>query len=198
MVKTVHLVRHGHHALIGSVLCGRMGGVELDELGRRQILRCAERVTPVPSILQSSPQPRARQSAGILASHFGLPLEIVSAVDEIDFGRWTGRSFLELENDPNWKRWNGRRGTACPPDGESMQHLQQRVVRHLEGIRADPGNATVLIVSHAEPIRAALMHYANIGLDDFLSVAVEPASVSTLCFDGPEVHISRSSEGIAA
>jgi broad specificity phosphatase PhoE len=198
MVKTVHLVRHGHHALIGSVLCGRMGGVELDELGRRQILRCAERVTPVPSILQSSPQPRARQSAGILASHFGLPLEIVSAVDEIDFGRWTGRSFLELENDPNWKRWNSRRGTACPPDGESMQHLQHRVVRHLEAIRGDPGGATVLIVSHAEPIRAALMHYANIGLDDFLSVTVEPASVSTLCFDGSEVRISRTNEEVAA
>ncbi len=198
MVKTVHLVRHGHHALVGSVLCGRMAGVELDELGRRQIMRCAERITPVPSILQSSPQRRARQSAAILASHFRLPLEIASAVDEIDLGGWTGRSFLELENDPDWKLWNSRRGTACPPDGESMQTLQQRVVRHLEGICDNPGSATVLIVSHAEPIRAALMHYANIAFDDFLSVAVEPASISTLCFDGSKVHISRTSEGIAA
>jgi broad specificity phosphatase PhoE len=198
MVKTVHLVRHGHHALIGGVLCGRMPGVELDELGRRQILRCAERIAPVPSILQSSPQRRARQSAAILASHFGLRLEIASAFDEINFGGWTGHSFLELENDPDWKRWNRRRGTGCPPDGESMQHLQQRVVQHLDRLREDSSGATVLIVSHAEPIRVALMHYGNIAFDDFLSVAVEPASVSTLCFDGSEVHISSTSEEVAA
>jgi len=197
MGKTVHLVRHGHHALIASMLCGRMAGVELDEHGRQQILQCAARIIPVPLIIQSSPQPRAKQSAAILASHFGLPLEIASAVDEIDFGAWTGRTFCELESDPEWKRWNSRRGTGCPPDGESMQRLQQRVVQHLDRLGEKTGNATVLIVSHAEPIRAALMHYANIAFDDFLSVAVEPASVNTLCFDGSEVHISRT-EGVAA
>jgi hypothetical protein len=33
----IHFVRHGHHSLMGRVLCGRMPGVQLDELGCDQI-----------------------------------------------------------------------------------------------------------------------------------------------------------------
>jgi broad specificity phosphatase PhoE len=190
MVKTVHLVRHGHHALVGRVLCGRMNGISLDEFGCVQMARCAECMIPAPSVVQSSPQRRALQSASIVASYYGLPIEIVKAVDEIDCGDWTGRSFAELEHDPAWQQWNRRRGSSRPPNGESMQELQLRVVRHLDGIRGDLSDGAIVVVSHAEPIRAALLHYANIALDDFLSVAVDPASVSTLCFDRAGIHIS--------
>jgi broad specificity phosphatase PhoE len=191
MVKTVHLVRHGHHALLHRVLCGRMPGVELDERGRRQMAVCARHILPEPTAIQSSPRRRARQSAAILAHHFELPVEIVPEVDEIDLGSWTACSFNELDHDPAWQRWNSRRGASRPPHGESMQELQQRVVQHLEQLRDDPGDGTVLIVSHAEPIRAALLHYANIPLDDFLAIGVEPASVSTLVLDRTGVHLCR-------
>jgi broad specificity phosphatase PhoE len=198
MVKTIHLVRHGHHALLDRVLCGRMPGVGLDEFGCRQIALCAEHILPVPTAIQSSPQRRARQSASILASHFDLAVEIVSAIDEIDLGDWTARSFDELERDPDWRRWNCRRGESRPPNGESMLELQRRVVRHLEQLREDPGESTVLMVSHAEPIRAALLHYRNIALDDFLSIAVDPASVITLFFDRDGVHVRQINQGAVA
>jgi probable phosphoglycerate mutase len=198
MVKTIHLVRHGHHALLGSVLCGRMGGIELDELGRQQMLVCAERIIPIPTAIQSSPQRRARQSAAILASHLRLPVEIVAAVDEIDLGNWTRRSFDDLAGDPNWRHWNERRGSGQPPKGESMRELQVRVVQHLEQLREDSGDGTIVIVSHAEPIRSALLHYAGIALDDFLSIAVDPASISTLCVDRRGVHISGINQRIFA
>lgn len=191
MVKTIHLIRHGHHAMIDRVLCGRMAGIGLDPPGCRQMSACAESVLPAPTAIQSSPQRRAQQSAAILAWHLGLPVEIVAALDEIDVGDWTGRSFDELRADPDWRRWNGRRGSSRPPNGESMQELQRRVVGQLEQLREDRGDGTILIVSHAEPIRAALLHYANIALDDFASITVDPASVSTLCFDRIGVHISR-------
>ncbi len=191
MVKTVHLVRHGHHSLLDRVLCGRMPGVALDELGCRQMSACVGNVFPAPTAIQSSPQRRALQSASILAWPGGLPVEVVAAVDEIDVGDWTGRSFDDLNEEPDWHRWNSRRGTSRPPNGESMRGLQARVVRHLEQLREDTAEGTILIVSHAEPIRAALLYYADIALDDFLSVTVDPASVSTLCFDRNGVHISR-------
>lgn len=190
MVKTIHLVRHGHHALLARVLCGRMPAVELDALGRRQMSTCAECLVPAPTAIQSSPQRRAVQSADILARHLGLPVEIVSAVDEINVGAWTGRSFADLDKDPDWHSWNTRRGSHRPPNGEDMRSLQQRVVQHLEQLRDDSGDGCVLIVSHAEPIRAALMYYANIPLDDFLLVAVDPASINTLCCDRAGVHVS--------
>src|SRR3569832_157590 len=76
MPTTIHLVRHGHHALLGRILCGRMPGVNLDEQGRAAMAVCAEKLAPPPSLIQSSPQPRALQSADILADHFRLNVDV--------------------------------------------------------------------------------------------------------------------------
>src|SRR3954453_2323291 len=102
MVGTIHLVRHGHHPRLGKQLCGRMPGIQLDEQGCRQMFACARLFGRAPAALQSSPQRRAQQSASILASHFGTPVEIVPAVDEIDYGDWTAMEFADLQNDAGW------------------------------------------------------------------------------------------------
>jgi broad specificity phosphatase PhoE len=197
MVKTIHLVRHGHHGIIGRQLCGRMPGVQLDALGCRQMSLCAGMITK-PAAIQSSPQRRAQQSASILASHFNLPVEVVRDVDEIDYGEWTARTFADLEADPRWHRWNGQRSANRPPGGESMRALQRRMVRHLEGLRRIEVDGAVVVVSHAEPIRAALLHYARIPLDNFLSVDVAPASVSTLAVDKSGIRVSRINQQVPA
>ena len=198
MVKTVHLVRHGHHALLDRVLCGRTPGIELDEQGCREMAACGQYFRPLPCAVQSSPQRRARQSAGIIASCLDLPVEIVAAMDEIDFGDWTGLSFEELAERSAWRRWNSHRGTSRPPHGESMRQLQQRVVRHLEQLRQEQGDGAIVIVSHAEPIRSALLYYARLPLDSFLSITVDPASISTLSFDHTGAHIRRINQRVPA
>jgi broad specificity phosphatase PhoE len=198
MVSTIHLVRHGHHPLLGKRLCGRMPGVQLDELGCRQMSRCAGLIGEAPAALQSSPQRRAQQSASILGWHFGVPVEIVPALDEIDFGDWTSLEFEVLEKDPAWKRWNSRRGASRPPRGESMRALQQRTVQHLEQLRRFEGDDTVIIVSHAEPIRAALLYYSRIRLDDFLCIDVAPASISTLAVDRAGIRVIRVNQQVPA
>jgi probable phosphoglycerate mutase len=190
MVKAIHLVRHGHHRLLKHRLCGRLSDVGLDEQGRREMECCFEMLMPAPAAIQSSPQRRARQSAAILARRFGVAVEIVPAVDEIDVGDWTGLTFDELTHRPGWKRWNDARGTGLPPNGESMLALQRRVVRHLEQLGRDGSSGTLVIVSHAEPIRAALLHYLGTPLDEFASVAVDPASVSTLSVDHMGTRVS--------
>lgn len=198
MAKIIHLVRHGHHALVDRVLCGRMPGVELDGLGRRQIELAAGLISPPPSAIQSSPQPRARQSADIIAARFGLPVAIVPDMDEIDLGEFTSLAFADLEQDPRWRQWNTRRGSTSPPSGESMRALQARVVRHLEEVGGDASDDVVAIVSHAEPIRAALLHYLAIPLDDFHSVEVAPASISTLIRDGRSLRVANFNEEVPA
>ncbi|UPK30876.1 histidine phosphatase family protein [Bradyrhizobium sp. 195] len=198
MARTIHLVRHGHHALLGRMLCGRMKGVELDELGTSEIARCAETITPSPTLIQSSPQRRCMQSACILSAYLRLPVEIVPALDELDYGEWTGRSFEDLGSDPRWSRWNRRRSTSRPPGGESMRALQRRVVGHLEQLRSDRDSEIVIAVSHAEPIRAALLHYSRRQLDDFLSIEIDPASISTLSVDHRGVRVRGINQRVPA
>ena len=197
MAKHIHLVRHGHHALLGRVLCGRMPGVQLDALGCRQMAAVAEIIRQAaPSVLQSSPQRRALQSAGIVGARCGLPVEIAAAFDEIDMGEWTGAGFSDLASEQAWQRWNDSRGSTRPPRGESMLALQSRVIGHIEQLGGSAG--PIVIVSHAEPIRAALMHYLSVPLDDFQSVAVGLASISTISIEGQRGYVSRLNGEVAA
>jgi broad specificity phosphatase PhoE len=191
MPTTIHLVRHGHHGLLGRLLCGRMPGVALDQLGRDEIAGCADLLEPLPSIVQSSPQLRAQQSAEIVAARFGKSVEIVADINEIDVGDWTARPFAELEDDPAWYAWNAHRGTARPPHGESMQELQNRVVSHIERLRRECCGETIALVSHAEPIRAAILHYQKLPLDDFLTIEIDTASVSTIVADPLQLQLSQ-------
>src|SRR4051812_41986417 len=198
MVERIHLVRHGHHAMLGRRLCGRMPGVQLDDLGCRQMSRCAEMIAETPAAIQSSPQRRTQQSASILAWHFCLPVEIAPDVDEIDYGEWTARALADLEGDTRWRRWNARRSASRPPGGESMRALQQRIIRHLENLRHIQADGSIVIVSHAEPIRAALLYYSRTPLDHFLSIEVDPASVSTLAVDKSGIRISQINQQVPA
>ncbi|MGY3239641.1 MULTISPECIES: histidine phosphatase family protein [unclassified Bradyrhizobium] len=198
MTRIIHLVRHGHHALLGRTLCGRMNGVALDDLGCDEMARCAITISPRPAVIQSSPRRRCLQSACILAAHFRLPIEIVPALDELDYGEWTGRTFEELGRDSRWIRWNSRRASTRPPGGETMRSLQSRIVSHLEQLRNDHSAGTVVAVSHAEPIRAAVLHYARRDLNDFLSIEIDPSSISTLSADGRGFRITGINQRVAA
>jgi broad specificity phosphatase PhoE len=193
----IHLIRHGHHSLLGRVLCGRMPGVELDELGCRQMSATAEVIErTAPLAVQSSPQRRAMQSASIIADRCSRAVEIVPAFDEIDMGSWTGANFADLAPDRAWQSWNEKRGSTRPPGGESMVALQKRVVRHLEQLREPQG--AIVIVSHAEPIRAALMHYLTTPLDLFYSIEIDPASISTITLDRRRTRVSRVNGEVTA
>ena len=79
-----------------------------------------------------------------------------------------------------------------------MRALQQRIVRHLEQLRRVETDAAIVIVSHAEPIRAALLYYSRIPLDNFLSVEVDPASISTLVADQAGIHVAQINQRVPA
>ena len=64
-----------------------------------------------------------------------------------------------------------------------MHELQARVVGHLQSLE-DTKIESVVIVSHAEPIRAALLHCLDVPLDRFSEIAVAPASISIVRSEG--------------
>jgi broad specificity phosphatase PhoE len=198
-VTTFFLTRHAPHGLVDAVLVGRMPGAELDERGRAEARRIAGVLAARDiTAIQSSPQTRARETAHPVAVEAGLPIEIAEAVNEIDVGDWTGRPFSALEQDPLWQLWNRARGTTRPPRGETMQELQMRVVRHLYRISSERPGARIVVVSHAEVIRAALLHALNMPLDDFWRLEIAPASVSTVVIEGDRTEVARVNERLAS
>lgn len=191
------LIRHAAHDLVDRVLAGRKVDVPLNEPGRRQAEAIARQLAhePITRII-ASPRRRACQTAGPLCALAKLPLATAAQIDEHDAGLWAGQSFSELARDPRWRLWNERRAAARPPGGESMLELQQRVVGYLDALTARHPHETIALVSHAEPIRAALMHARGIAADDFLSVDVPIASIARL--DHKAAVTSRHDASIGA
>ena len=181
MATTLLLVRHAAHPLLGRVLCGRMPSVALDEAGMAQAGRLGRALADrQPTAIYTSPIARAQQTAAYLADACGTMPCTMDALQEIDFGRWTGRSFAELAADPAWSAWNQSRATARPPAGESMQEAQVRVVGGLQALRAAHGDALVVAVSHADVIKATILWVLGLTLDAHQRFDIDPASVSTV------------------
>jgi len=184
------LIRHGVHGLVDRVLVGRMAGVSLSEEGREQARRIADRLADQRvTALQSSPQTRAQETAQPIAAKLGLPIEIASAIDELDAGAWTGEPFAALQRDPLWTLWNTQRGSSRPPQGESMRELQTRATAHLGAMAAAEPEGCIAIVSHAEVIRAIIMDALKLPLAAFHRIEVAPGSISTVAIENGNAAI---------
>jgi broad specificity phosphatase PhoE len=178
-MATFHLVRHGSHAEVGHVLSGR-SDIGLSHMGRRQGQLLCERFAPMPvESLHASPRARALQTAHSISLGCAVPIQVDDALDEIDFGDWTGRAFAELDEDPAWSRWNDARGSCRPPDGETMAAATDRAVKRLAEI-AQRTIGPVVMVTHCDIIRGIIAHYLGLDLDRLLRFEVDPASVSRL------------------
>jgi probable phosphoglycerate mutase len=196
-MTTFFLVRHAAHQQQDKVLVGRMAGVRLGEAGRRQARRLAARLTGEGlTAVQSSPRERARETGEPIAARAGVALEIAAALDEIDVGDWTGRTFAALDADSRWSRWNEARATARPPRGESMQALQDRLWTHLERLHGADADGRIVLVTHAEAIRAVLLRCLGIALDDFAGIAIDPASISTVALDERGARVLTVNEAV--
>jgi broad specificity phosphatase PhoE len=196
VTTTIILVRHCVHDLLDRVLVGRAPNVSLSAVGIKQAQRLAAAlVRRGVTAVKSSPQMRARQTAEPGAALLGKPAEVMPEFDEADFGAWSGCAFDSLQNDCHWQSWNSDREACRPPGGETMHDIQSRVLAGLSRLAtADPGEC-IAVVTHAEPARAAVLHYLGIPLGEFARVEIDPGSCTTLHFDGErcELELARTS-----
>lgn len=178
MNARIFLVRHGSHGDVGRTLTGRGPEGGLTDAGRSEAAAAAEVLARRGiAALFASPRRRTRETARVIGTACGVPVSTAEALDELDFGTWTGRRFDELAGDPAWDRWNSARATAVPPGGEPMAAAVARAVGFLESLS---GPGPVGCVSHCDVIRGVVAHYLGLSLDNLLRFEVAPASITTL------------------
>ena len=139
---------------------------------------------PANAVLVESGLIRCRQTAGALeaAGLLLLPPLIEPDLMEQDFGRWQGRSWLELEaaKDPDLKDfWCDPAGSA-PPGGESFAAMVARVVEAVTRIGRDHAGRDILAIAHAGTIRAALALALDLSPAAALRIAVQPLSLTRI------------------
>lgn len=176
------LVRHAAHDNVGGYLAGLTPGVRLGEAGLAQAERLGARMRSERiSALYCSPLERTRQTADAIAIATGLPIAgVLDELAEVDFGPWSGRTFDDLNQDPEWRTWNERRSLARTAGGETYGELQRRIVLLMERLAVEGADETLALVSHGDVIRAAVLHYLGMRIDDWWRVEISPASITRL------------------
>jgi probable phosphoglycerate mutase len=179
----VLLVRHAVTAQTGPLLSGRTPGIDLSERGVEQADAAAKRLAVLPiAAVYASPIERTTQTAQKIASHHGLTVEPLPGVVEADYGDWTGQKLVDLAKTPEWSIVQVTPSRAQFPNGETIMAMQARTVAAVEQIVREHAHQTVVIVSHADPIKSAIAHFTGMHLDLFQRLHVSPASVTVLEF----------------
>ena len=177
------LLRHAAHDLAGKALAGRMPGLGLNAAGREQAQQLAAPLLRhgIHAVC-SSPQQRTRETAGPVAAQLALPVDEAPEFDEVDFGRWTGLAFDEVHarDAAAWDTWVNHRSRATPPGGEAFAQVAVRTAAGLQRLRRAHPDQTVLVVSHADVIKATLAGILGLSLDHLERFEIACASLSVV------------------
>ncbi|HVA52067.1 MAG TPA: histidine phosphatase family protein [Acidimicrobiales bacterium] len=182
---TILLVRHGTTATTGSILPGRAPGLHLSEMGLAQAGELAERIKEMPrkpTAVFTSPLERARETALPIAKALRLRPLIERGLLECDFGSWTGKKLAMLSRRAEWRAVQNTPSTFRFPEGESFSEMQQRIWAALERLAKRHRNRTLVVVSHADPIKAAVTYAQGVPLDLFQRTVISPCSLSAIAF----------------
>lgn len=191
----VLLVRHGQTPTTGKVLPGRAPGLHLAEKGLQQAHDVAARIAALQTdkrkvaAVYASPLERTRETAAPIARALDLRVRRANGLLECEFGDWTGAELKKLSSLPEWRTVQRNPSGFRFPGGESFTEMQTRIGTAIEKLRADHRGETVVAVSHADPIKAAVAQAMGMHLDLFQRIVISPCSVSAILYsaDGPIV-----------
>ena len=197
----VLMVRHGRTPTTGSVLPGRAPGLHLADEGTAQAETVAGRIRELHdaasakeagrgvTAVYASPMERTRETAAPIAKALGVRARTRKGLVECEFGEWTGRELKDLMKLPEWKTVQRHPSGFRFPKGESFGEMQSRMVDALNDIVAEHPGETVVAVSHADPIKAAVASALGTPLDLFQRIVIGQCAVSAILYGshGPTV-----------
>jgi probable phosphoglycerate mutase len=194
----VLLVRHGQTPTTGKLLPGRAPGLHLAEAGQQQASRAAERIAALAKVdaIYASPLERARETAAPIAAARGMKVQIDKGLLECDFGDWTGAELKNLMKLPEWNTVQRAPSTFRFPNGESFTEMQTRMVSAIDRLRAKHSGGTIVLVSHADPIKAAVAHAMGTHIDLFQRIVIGTCSISAVAYGmGAPIVLTVNSTG---
>lgn len=194
----VLFVRHGQTPTTGKKLPGRAPGLHLADTGLKQAEVAGERIAALNKVaaVYASPMERTQETAAPIARACKLRVRTHKGLIEADFGEWTGKNLSSLRKLPEWTTVQRYPSGFRFPGGESFPEMQTRMTGAVAELVAKHPGETIVAVSHADTIKAAVADAAGTPLDLFQRIVVSPCSISAVMYtaSGPIV-LSVNSTG---
>ncbi len=186
-MTTLYLIRHGESTSnVDKTFTGQKDAA-LTELGRKQAA-CIANYFLGKHIdrIYASDLSRAYETALPLSKISRIPVEKNVAFREIYGGKWEGEKFAQLQYmyPEDYALWRNDIGSARPTEGESIGELAKRTTSAVEDILKKHPGETIVIATHACPIRVMLSTWKNGGVEDMQGTAWVPnASISKVIYE---------------
>ena len=147
---------------------GRIQGtldVPLSEDGRQQMEQVASEIENQElAAIYAGPCGATKQSAQIIAEHLSRKVKSLDKLGNLNHGLWQGMLIddVKLKQPKVYKQWQEHPETVCPPDGESVPEVRERLQDVIAKISKKYKNDTVAIVA-PEPLASV---FRNLLRDD--------------------------------
>jgi alpha-ribazole phosphatase len=180
ILSKILLVRHGITEKYASDRFWGKTDIPLSTAGTKQAGQLRDRLATVKiDAIYSSTLKRARSTAEIIASGHPAEITVCGELDECNFGDIEGLNYEEIKKDypalaEELERWKA----VAFPGGESLEQLNARVQTFLRKLKKPRPQETVLIVAHGGPLRLIICNLLGLGLDFWLKIRIDLASLS--------------------
>ena len=202
MTKLI-IIRHGHSMANMTRNFAGHTDAELSPTGEVQVVKTAEYVAKNYKVdkVYASDLKRAYNTGKAVADQFALEVIPDENLREIFAGEWEGLAFDYLLETyvEDYGRWKNDIGNARCTGGESVQELAKRILTEVEKIAKENDGKTVVIATHATPVRSMECAWRGMTFDEMKDIPwVTNASVTeadyengkfTLNFAGKDDHL---------
>ena len=187
MTKVI-LVRHGESEANFSRIYTGQSDIPLTERGHTQAKAAAKYIKERENIskVYASPLKRAFDTGKHIAAASNVDIVPHKGLMEIFAGEWEGKRFDELEvmYPESYSVWRNDIGLCVPVNGESVSQLYERCVAALKEITLENPDSTIVLATHATPIRAISTFVSGYSYRQMKLIPwFSNASITTLCYD---------------
>jgi len=166
----------------------------LTDVGTMQAQQLADALAAFPiTAIYSSPLQRAYHTALPIAVRHGLDIQLVDALREGDFGSWEGLTSEEVQarsqHDAELQRAWGYDPMLAPPQGESLDAMQKRVVATVTALIQVHPDQAIILVTHTGPAKALLCTALGAPITSFTHLFLDPATISVVDWQEPSAIV---------
>ena len=194
----IYIVRHGETEGNQVMEFNGQHNTMLTETGYKQAELLGEyfKDKKVDSVY-SSDLTRAYETAQPLSNIHNKTVIMDERLREINGGDWQGVKFTDLEDlyPVEYKVWLYDLGAAKCPGGESVKDVGERAFACLKEIAEENQGKSVVVVSHATPIRALITIISDGDISEIKNHSWLPnASVSKIIYENGSFRVEYAGE----
>jgi alpha-ribazole phosphatase len=168
-MSEILFIRHAETDMAGT-FCGH-SDPELNARGHSQLAALIDRLR-VENLgaVYTSDLRRAHTTGRAVAEAFGVKCHLRPALREIDFGRWEGATWREIEqrDEAYARRWVEEYPRSPAPGGESFRDFERRVMDEVKflSMRGEAEDQSIAVITHAGVLRTVLRTLQGYSDDD--------------------------------